>query len=685
MTTTAPQPPAPASTHHPDPRALAASPAQTPDGLDDLAARALRRLRSRAISPARLMHEAASIQARTRALTPTADDELRAMASNAQHELRRRKPAQHAVHDAIALATEAARRTLLLDAHTNQIATALALARGQLVELATGEGKTLAAAIAATVEALRAPACHIVTANDYLAERDATETSPLFHFFGLTTAHITEHSSVSDRANAYNAHVCYATAREFVADFLRLRLTARSRQRPASATLHRLAPTLVGSPGQHPPPITPPYRLPRCVIVDEADFVLIDDAVTPLILSSPAEDTGETDAHHTAAREVASSLIPTADFEVDAAARSVRITARGRRAADNHPAWRATPNLAPRERDHLLDTALAAQHLFIEDRDYTISTNQGERTIVITDQATGRPAHERSWRGGIQQAVEAKHNITPTPPSTTSASISFQRYFRLPFKLAGLTGTAADARNEFADVYDLGVVSLPTHSPTRRSRSALRLFPTADGANAAAIREAQTRINAGQPVLIAADTVERSSTISRLLTERAINHTLLNATNNAEEAQAIANAGVSSAVTVATAIAGRGTDIKPDQAALDAGGLCVITLTPAVSRRYERQIVGRAARQGQPGHHVPLAAADDALLTKHTPILTGLITLGHRHKPTATQRPLPAPALAHALIRHAQRRAERRNAKARAALAKRELALDLAIAFAPDL
>jgi len=662
-------------------------PTEQARGLDGLWDRIARRINAGHRSSSSFMREAALVVAESEALRNTENGAIVEELRSATPRLIRPHADRGALRRTLAMTHRLAARTLKLEARQNQVAAALALLDGSLAELATGEGKTLSAALAAVVEALRGSPCHIVTANDYLARRDAAWVEPLLDPLGLRVASVTEASSLDTRNTAYRADICYATARELTADFLRARLAVRADARRAPAALRATCPTL--SDAIAGPDPAPAYRLPRAVIVDEADFVLIDDAVTPLILSSRTDHKADP-VPLVAARDAAAALRPSLHFTFDHHTKRAMLTRAGRDAVDHNHAQlpdnlhNELQGLLPRDRDHLVATALAAAHGYREGVDYALintadTADTADRPrIAIIDPATGRSSTDRAWQGGVHEAVQVKHGITPSASSTTSIAMPFQRFFRLPFRLAGLTGTAADAAPEFARVYRLPVATIPRHTPNRLITKPTRWFRSGDLADEQAAALTAERVAAGRPVLIASDSVERSERLAAVFADHGIAHRVLNAVRHESEAAIIAEAGAHGAVTIATNMAGRGTDIVIHDAARAAGGLAVITLCPGVSRRYERQMVGRAARQGQPGEHLPLLSADDQLLARHAKVLAAIAA---RIMPEHTSGPASS-RLANLIIRIAQRRAERRAARLHRDLAHRAASLDEALAFA---
>ncbi|MDX2114692.1 MAG: hypothetical protein SFZ24_03600 [Planctomycetota bacterium] len=561
---------------------------------------------------------------------------------------------------ACALVAEAARRALDQSPTREQIAGALAIASGCLAEMATGEGKTLAATMPAAIAGWRGRGCHVLTANDYLADRDARWMSPVYQLLHLTAAPITAQSDALHRRSAYAADITYLTSKEAAADFLRDRLELRSTPSLAAGLLAR-----------HRPVDRLVMRGLEAAIVDEADALLLDDAVTPLIISAPAPSAAPADHHtpYTQAAELARTLELYRDFTIDRQHNEITLTASGRRAL--RAAQLALGGLwtGPRRAEELLAQALLAREAFHNGRQYIIR----EGRVVIIDDATGRAAPDRSWRDGLHQAIEAKEHLALRPPLETLARISFQRFFRLYRSLGAMTGTARDDRAAFWFFYSLPVVRIPTHRPSRRTTLPARVHARAADALADVAAEARRAASAGRPVLIGVRTIAQSQALSRVLTASALPHSLLSALNHEEEAAVIARAGQAARITIATNMAGRGTDIALTPDAARAGGLHVIIAELNESTRLDRQLAGRAARQGDPGSAISILNLQDQLLADlAAPVARTLA------------RSLPGPAFrlaALALIALARARAAARAAQRRRAVLRADEWLDQSLPF----
>jgi len=500
---------------------------------------------------------------------------------------------------AIGIIAEAARRTLGLRAHREQLMGAAGLGSGVLVEMATGEGKTLVAAIAGVLSGWRDRGCHVFTANDYLARRDAEWAAPLFARCSLSVGFVIDGMDPAERQAMYARSAVYTTGREAAADFLRDALVIRAARRGG-----------LDGPAVEDLLLNP--RGLRVAIVDEADSILIDEAVTPLILSGPGGNPAMDDAVREADR-VASVLTQGGDFMIDQRYREVRLTRAGRERiraalADRGPVWAGA-----RRREELITSALHARALMIRDREYVIH----DQRVTIVDEFTGRMTPDRTWRDGMHQAVEAKEGLALRPPTVTHARISFQRFFRLYPRLSGMTGTAREAAGELWRTYRLPVVRVPTNRPIMRKSLGVQAFHRSD-AKWSAIASEVGRIHAtGRPILVGTRSVAASERLSALLDARGLPHAVLNAVRHAEEADVISRAGERSAITVATNMAGRGTDIRLADGVADLGGLHVISTERHESRRIDRQLAGRAGRQGDPGTVSAFCAADDDLVVRH--------------------------------------------------------------------
>jgi len=491
-----------------------------------------------------------------------------------------------------------------------QIMGAMAIADGCVAEMATGEGKTLTATMPAIIAGWRGRGCHIITVNDYLAARDVKWMGRVFEFCGLRAAAVTQGMRPQERREAYLADVTYSTNKEIAADFLRDRLALGNQPRLAA----RLAAGISDDrPGASPLPSLVQRGLDTA-IVDEADSILIDEAVTPLIISSTGENADQESAFVEAAR-IAASLEPGEDYRVDPRFRDAELTAAGRRRVEKSTANLGGIWAGERRRVELITQAIVAREHYHRDRQYLVQNGR----IVIVDEFTGRLMPDRAWRDGMHQAVEAKEGVEVTSPKTTLARISFQRFFRLYRRLSGMTGTAAESAPELARIYRVAVVVIPTSRPVARVQWPDRVFATLDEKWRHVVDEVARVHATGRPVLVGTRSVMASEEVSQRLTSIGLPHEVLNAERHAQEAAIIARAGEAGRITVATNMAGRGTDIKLDALAREFGGLHVIASERHEARRVDRQLFGRSGRQGDPGSAQAIVSLQDELIRRYAP------------------------------------------------------------------
>ena len=624
-----------------------------PRGLDALWTRAigaLPRLRRHAAAMRRLAQEARAHRA---ALATLDDPALTAALGEARASFRLMREGRPGLARGMALVAEAAARTLGLRAHHEQLIALAGIERGVCVEMATGEGKSLVAAMGAVLHGWRGRACHVFTANDYLAQRDCQWAAPLLERCALSAGFVIGSSDTAARRAAYARGVVWTTGREAAADFLRDALVLRAARRGAAL----------------PAPLADSLLMPRglhSAIIDEADAVLIDEGVTPLILSGPAGGPDDAEGAIAAAR-LAESLTEGQSFRVDRRRREVTLTDPGRAAIESNPAIAGAGGedagrwASRRRREELVILALRARLFMQRGRDYVVQDGR----VVIVDEFTGRTMPDRTWRDGLHRAVEIKEGLAPLPPTTTHARISFQRFFRLYQRLSGMSGTAREAAAELWSVYRLPVVRVPTHAPMIRRTDPPRLFPSAEAKRRAIVAEAAREQTRGRPVLIGTRSVDASERLSAALADAGVAHAVLNAVRHAEEARIVAQAGEQGRVTVATNMAGRGTDIRLGQGVAPTGGLRVIASEPHEARRIDRQLFGRAGRQGEPGSAVLYCARDDDLLVRFAGVW----------------RLIP---FTRWTVSAAARRAERSAARARAGVRRQDDWLDEALGFSGD-
>ncbi len=605
-----------------------------------------RRPALRAIVPATDAHDAA--------MRAASDADLLAIARSLRTPLRRDgfTPAQ--AGRCFALVREAASRTLGLRHFDTQLMAGWALLQGRMVEMHTGEGKTIAATLAASAVALAGYRVHVVTVNGYLAERDAEAMAPLYARLGIACGAVTAAVPRSERPAMYRLPIVYCDNKELAFDYLRDRVAAG----PKADPLHRALGSLGGARQEA---LT--LAGLEFAIVDEADSVFIDEARTPLILSANRDD-AEAAERYRRALQAAAAMREGDDFLLDRTGRRVRLTQQGSEtvaALDGEwPALRA--------REELLVQALTALHLFHRDIHYVV----GDGAVQIVDESTGRLMPDRSWERGLHQLIEAKEGCQPTQARSTIARLTYQRLFRRYLHLSGMTGTGMEVAPEIRRVYGLETVRVPLHRPAARQVWPTRLLPTRRAKwEAVADEVARLALGEGRPVLIGTRSVGASEEISAVLTERGIGHALLNAKQDQDEAAVIAAAGQGGRVTVATNMAGRGTDIKLGPGAYGRGGLHVILTEYHEQRRVDRQLFGRCARQGNPGSCQVIVSLDDEIFKTFAPRAASLFQ----------RLPHSGPRTAALLRRVAQGEAERRAASARVQNLRLDLHTDSVLAF----
>jgi preprotein translocase subunit SecA len=591
----------------------------------------------------RLMRQAQRVLSREKEYAGVSSAKLREEVLELRRVFRLHRDRAEDLERAFALIREVADREIGERPFLVQVAGGLALGRGCVAEMATGEGKTLTATMPATVAGWRGRGCHIITVNDYLAKRDAEWMGRIYRRCGLRVAHVEQGMPPEARRQAYLADITYCTNKEVTADFLRDRLLMGGVRSLGSALLAKIAG------GGRSPLDRLVQRGLNFAIVDEADSVLVDEAVTPLIISGPAPNPEQTDAFRHAARAAANLACPE-DYAVRARYREVELTDRGR---DRLAALTSSlPGIwqGARRREELITQALVAKDLYLKDKQYIISDGK----VVIVDDFTGRVMPDRSWRDGLHQAVEAKERLEITAWKDTYARVSFQRFFRQYRHLAGMTGTAQEAAEEFWQIYNLPVVVVPTNRPCVRKVLPDLVFANNTAKCERLVEEVQHVHAIGRPVLIGTRSVRDSEYLSRLLTERHLDHEVLNAVRHREEAQIVANAGQPTKITVATNMAGRGTDIKLGRGVAELGGLHVIAAERNESGRIDRQLFGRCARQGDPGSAQAIVSLEDEFVSRYAPCVTGYL----RNRSSEASGDIASP-LTRVAFRMTQLRAER--------------------------
>ncbi|SFV05318.1 protein translocase subunit secA [Methylobacterium sp. 174MFSha1.1] len=566
----------------------------------------------RLASARRLARRVRRVAAHHERFAKLSDAELRAAAQALRPRFLRRGLAPSLVAEAFALVREISGRELGMRHHPVQIMGAWTMLDGRLAEMQTGEGKTITALLAAATAALAGVPVHVVTVNDYLAKRDSETLTPVYAALGLTVGLTRPEQDPASRRAAYACDVTYCTNKDIAFDYLRDRIALGRRRGRAQCRIRDLA----SDPGGTRPLL---MRGLHFAIVDEADSVLIDEARTPLILSGTSDDP-DGRAPYAVALDIARRLLRNADYTLEPNG-TILLTSGGEArlralAAGGAGLWRS--RLARNER---VTQALSALHLYRRDVHYVIADGK----VVIVDESTGRLMPDRSWERGLHQLIEVKEGCEISGLRTTLAKITYQRFFSRYLRLAGMTGTAADAARELRSGYGLSVVRIPSHRPSRRRDLGTCLFTTEAEKWRAVTASARRTHEQGRPVLIGTRSVAASEAVSRELSRAGLDHQVLNARQDAAEADVVAGAGRTGTITVATNMAGRGTDIKITDEVSARGGLHVILTEYHDSRRIDRQLFGRCGRQGDPGTHEAIVALDDTLFRQHAPRLAAVL------------------------------------------------------------
>lgn len=530
------------------------------------------------------------------------DAELRRRADDLRQQAQNGSQNPALTVEAFALVTESVRRTNSKVFYDVQLDGGFAMVEGQIAEMQTGEGKTLTTSLPGFAMSLTGRGVHVATTNSYLAQRDCEELRPALELLGTTVGVLPAEHDPRAAEHAYRCDVTFGTGYDFGFDFLRDQIAQRQQPKLELGVAHLLR--LAGRSMKGPQLLQRPHAF---AIVDEADSVLIDEATMPLILSVPIADDCAVGILNLA-KSTAASLNLKTDFELDEAERRIDFTDIGWLKL-HEPLNKANVAGLSRPWNGYVQQALRARLFLKCDIDYVIIDGQ----VQIVDQHTGRIHPERSWQDGLHQAVEVKEGVEVSPAKASEGRVSRQRYFQFYDRLCGMTGTATGNEAEFSNFYGLNVKAIPTHRPCRRKRLATRCFVDNKSRDRTIVNDVRKRQRAGQPVLLGTLTIQHSKQLSQQLDASGISHSLLNGVQDETEATIISKAGTASAVTIATNMAGRGTDIKPDHAAIDAGGLHVIAAGHNVSPRVDRQLVGRAARQGQPGSVQFFVSASDEL------------------------------------------------------------------------
>ncbi|HLR81469.1 MAG TPA: preprotein translocase subunit SecA [Bacillota bacterium] len=511
------------------------------------------------------------------------DDQLKQKTEQFKERYQKGESLDDLLVEAYAVVREGSKRVLGMRPFPVQLMGAVALHEGNIAEMKTGEGKTLAATMPAYLNALTGKGVHIITVNDYLADRDANEMGKLYNFLGLTVGLNGTGLSKEEKKEAYAADITYGTNNEFGFDYLRDNMVLYKEQM-VQRPLH-------------------------FAIIDEVDSILIDEARTPLIISGTAQKSASS---YQRANAFVNTLNRETDYTYDEKTKGVQLTEEGINKAERYFSIENLFDLEHVSLTHHINQALKAHVSMHRDTDYVVQ--EGE--VIIVDQFTGRLMKGRRYSDGLHQAIEAKEGLNIQNESMTLASITFQNFFRMYQKLAGMTGTAKTEEEEFRNIYNMDVIAIPTNEPIARVDHPDLIYRTMEGKFHAVVEEIKDRYEKGQPVLVGTVAVETSELISKLLKKAKIKHNVLNAKNHFREAEIIEQAGQKGAVTIATNMAGRGTDIRLGEGVKELGGLAVIGTERHESRRIDNQLRGRAGRQGDPGLSQFYLSMEDELMRR---------------------------------------------------------------------
>ena len=592
-------------------------------------------------------------------LTGETDEALRLRSVNLRRRLRVDGFAFPLVAESFALIREAAGRVLGMRHFDCQLVGGYVILSGLLAEMETGEGKTLVATLPAITAALAGIPVHVITVNDYLTQRDADLMGALYRFFGITVGCVIHDKTPAQRRAAYACDVTYCTNKEVVFDYLRDRIVLGH----ASGALHLHAEHLYNRHGRSEQLL---LRGLHYAIVDEVDSVLVDEARTPLIISrSDAGQGEETEARQALALagDLKESVHYRIDYEADQGVNTITVTEQGREAVGLAAASMGTAWQSPIRREELVRKALTALYLYRLDEHYLVQDDK----VQIIDEFTGRVMPDRSWEGGLHQLIEVKEGCPVTGQRETVARISYQRFFRRYLKLGGMTGTAREIRRELWAIYGLPVVRMPTNRPLQRQIPPDEIFPTLAEKYAAVVQRVEALYRQEIPVLLGTRTVAVSEYFSGLLARRDIPHQVLNAKQDAEEALIVSRAGEPGRITIATNMAGRGTDIKLAPEVARRGGLHVLMTERHESGRVDRQLAGRCGRQGDPGRCEGFVSLEDPLFKDGSPGLAGRAALLLEKRGAGIWKPLGKKAIT---------RAQRKLEKVHAGVRKRLLRYD---------
>jgi len=614
---------------------------------------------------AELRARAREVIARSDALVGMSCDELTRRLVEVRPALRRALAGEPLI-EVLALVRERARRELGMAHFEVQLMAGMGMLHGMLVELDTGEGKTLSATLPAAVAALAGIPVHVITVNDYLVERDAEAMGPLYRALGLSVGTVVDRDPDPEiRRRAYACDITYVTNKQIAFDYLRDRLSRPNRSEALRGEVKRLQ-----QEGQQGAGLL--LRGLCYAIVDEADSVLVDEARTPLILSRNVPAPGLEEIARQATR-VAARLREDQDYRLSPDGRSADVTESGRaRIGELSEGYGGLWN-APLRRAELVRVALTAERGYVRDEDYVVRDGK----LEIVDAQTGRSMPDRCWEGGLQQMIELKEGCEISGERETIARISYQQFYRRYLRLGGMTGTGREVSREIEDVYGLPMIRIEPRLPTLRLDRGVRVLPTRHEKWGAVVGCLRALLAEDRPVLVGTASVRSSEDLGRTLAEAGLPYVLLNALQNADEAEIIGRAGESGRITVATNMAGRGSDIRVTEDVEQSGGLHVLSVERAEARRIDRQLFGRCGRQGDAGSFEQVLSIEDGFIADRSP--AWLVRLLQR----ALRQAWPgAGLLARAWVAWVQRRVESGHAEQRAQLLRSEVELERALAFA---
>lgn len=538
---------------------------------------------------------AAKVEAHADEMSKLSDEQLQAKTPEFRDRLKKDESLDDLLPEAFAVAREGAKRVLGLYPFHVQILGGIALHYGNIAEMMTGEGKTLTATMPVYLNALEGKGVHVVTVNEYLSSRDEEEMGQLYKWLGLTVGLNLNSMSPDEKRAAYNCDVTYSTNSELGFDYLRDNMVVYKEQ-------------MVQRPLNY-------------AIIDEVDSILIDEARTPLIISGEAE---QANSDYIRADRFVKTLTEDksdddadddedhGDYKIDWPTKTISLTRTGIEKACQHFGLKNLYDVENQKLVHHIDQALRANYIMLKDIDYVVQDGE----VLIVDSFTGRVMEGRRYSDGLHQAIEAKEGVKIQEESRTQATITYQNFFRMYKKLSGMTGTAKTEEEEFREIYNMQVITIPTNRPIARKDMPDILYPTLDSKFHAVVEEIKKRHANGQPVLVGTVAIESSERLSKMLDKAGIPHAVLNAKNHAKEAQIIMNAGQRGAVTIATNMAGRGTDIKLGPGVKELGGLAVIGTERHESRRIDNQLRGRSGRQGDPGYTRFYLSLEDDLMKR---------------------------------------------------------------------